>query len=337
MFDRSIAVMNVLDALSEMLRVLQLTGGLRYDLTLDSPWGFEVSEQKNKAPFYVVTQGECLIDLVGAGPDSRRRYGARLQTGDLAMLPLGTPHVLRDTANSPVVPLSSLAQRIDTSQARPTIRHGGDAAAANILVGEFRFNSPLAGAVIYGMDSIIYARSIGDETPPTFEPILRALCHEQRSNLPGLRAATDELLKLLFIHVIRREMARRRREPGSCKGTALALMFDPGLRGVAEMLHRFPDRLWTVAALAEEAHMSRTSFAVKFTETTGVSPFAYLTQVRMMNAIELLSTTNATLEEIAEQVGYGSEAAFATAFKREIGVAPGAYRHSRASAEDGAQ
>jgi AraC-like DNA-binding protein len=91
-----------------------------------------------------------------------------------------------------------------------------------------------------------------------------------------------------------------------------------------------------VAALAEEAHMSRTSFVVKFTETTGVSPFAYLTQVRMMNAIELLSTTTATLEEIAEQVGYGSEAAFATAFKREIGVAPGAYRHSSASAEDGA-
>ena len=184
-----------------------------------------------------------------------------------------------------------------------------------------------------GMDPIIYTRSITDETPPTFEPILRALCREQRFNLPGSRAATEELVKLLFIHVLRSEMARRRREPGSCMGTSLALTFDPSLRGVAELLHRFPEKPWTVAALAEEAYMSRTSFAVKFTETTGMAPFAYLTHVRMLNAIELLSTTTCTLEEIAQRVGYGSEAAFSAAFKREIGVAPGAYRRSRVSVE----
>jgi AraC-like DNA-binding protein len=72
---------------------------------------------------------------------------------------------------------------------------------------------------------------------------------------------------------------------------------------------------------------------VKFTETTGMAPFAYLTHVRMLNAIELLSTTTCTLEEIAERVGYGSEAAFSAAFKREVGVAPGAYRRSRVSVE----
>ena len=91
----------------------------------------------------------------------------------------------------------------------------------------------------------------------------------QRSGLPGWGAATDELVKLLFIHVLRREMARRRRESRSCQGNPLALMFDPALSGVAELLHRSPERPWTVAALADEAHMSRTSFAVKFTETTG--------------------------------------------------------------------
>jgi len=135
--------------------------------------------------------------------------------------------------------------------------------------------------------------------------------------------------------VLRSEMARRRREPGSCKGTSLALMFDPSLRGVAELLHRFPERPWTVAALAEEAYMSRTSFAVKFAETSGMAPFAYLTHVRMLNAIELLSTTTCTLEEIARRVGYGSEAAFSAAFKREIGVAPGAYRRGRVPVDAG--
>ena len=82
--------------------------------------------------------------------------------------------------------------------------------------------------------------------------------------------------------------------------------------------------------------MSRTSFAVKFAETAGMSPFAYLTHLRMLNAIELLSTTTNTLEEIAQRVGYGSEAAFSAAFKREIGEAPGSYRRGRASPGAGA-
>jgi AraC-like DNA-binding protein len=319
-----------------MLRALRLTGGLRYDATLGAPWGFEVPEQKNRAPFYIVMQGACLIELTGPETDSRRQSGRLLAAGDLAMLPMGKPHALKDAAGSQVAPFSSLMAEADTSGSRTTISYGGDGPSTNLLVGEFRFDSPLTSAALMGMDPIIYTRSITDVTPPTFEPILHALCHEQRSNLPGSRAATEELVKLLFIHVLRSEMARRRREPGSCKGTSLALMFDPSLHGAAELLHRFPEKPWTVAALAEEASMSRTSFAVKFTETTGMAPFAYLTHVRMLNAIELLSTTTCTLEEIAQRVGYGSEAAFSTAFKREIGVAPGAYRRSRVSVEAGA-
>ena len=327
---------NGVDVLSEMLRALRLTGGMRYDATLGASWGFEVPGQKYRAPFYIVTQGECLIEPVGPITDSRRGSGGRLAAGDLAMLPMGGPHVVKDTATSQIVPFTSLTAKADTSGSRPTISFGGNGPSTNLLIGEFRFESPLTSAALVGMDPIIFARSITDETPPTFEPILRALCREQQSNLPGSRAATEQLVKLLFIHVLRSEMARRRREPGSYKGTSLALMFDPALRGVAELLHRFPEKPWTVAALAEEAYMSRTSFAVKFAETAGMAPFAYLTYVRMLNAIELLSATTSTLEEIAQRVGYGSEAAFSSAFKREIGVAPGAYRRSRVSAEAGA-
>ena len=324
------------DILSEMLRALRLTGGMRYDATLSAPWGFEVPEQKNRAPFYIVTQGQCLIEPAVQETDREHPSVGRLAAGDLAMLPMGRPHVLKDATGSQVVPFTGLIAGADSSGIRPTISHGGDGPSTILLIGEFRFGSPLTSAAFVGIDPIIITRSINDETPPTFEPILRALCREQRSNLPGSRAATEELVKLLFIHVLRNEMARRRREPGSCKGTSLALMFEPSLRGVAELLHRFPEKPWTVAALAEEAYMSRTSFAVKFTETTGMAPFAYLTHVRMLNAIELLSTTTYTLEEIAERVGYGSEAAFSAAFKREIGVAPGAYRRSRVSVEAGA-
>ena len=325
-----------MDLLSEMLRALRLKGGIRYEATLGAPWGFEVDERKNSAPFYIVMEGHCVIEPVEqkAGPTrqpSERHSGSgRIEAGDLAMVLLGSKHVLKDANESQAVPFDRLAAAAHGSTGRPAIdagRRGGS--STRLLIGEFRFESPLTFAALVGMDQIIYVRSIREESPPTFDPILQALCQEQRSNLPGSRAATEELVKLLFVHVLRREMARRRQHSGTCKGTSLALIFDPSLHPVAELLHRFPERPWTVAALAEGASMSRTSFAVKFTETTGMSPLAYLTHIRMLNAIELLSTTSLTLEEIAQRSGYGSEAAFSTAFKRSMGVAPGAYRRSR--------
>lgn len=245
------------------------------------------------------------------------------------MIPLGTPHALKDSEGSPAVAFSGLEAGSGGTGSRPTITFGGDGPTTGLLTGEFLFESPLAPAALAGMDPIIFARADGGEEDGTLEPVLRLLCREQRSDLPGSRAATDELVKLLFLQTLRAYMARQRRESGACKGNALALLFDPSLRAVGELVHRFPQRPWTVAELAKEAHMSRTSFAVKFAEVAGMSPFAYLTHVRMINAIELLSTTAWTLEKVADQVGYGSEAAFSAAFKREIGVAPGAYRRSR--------
>jgi AraC-like DNA-binding protein len=81
--------------------------------------------------------------------------------------------------------------------------------------------------------------------------------------------------------------------------------------------------------MAAEAGMSRTSFSLRFAQVAGAAPLEYLTNQRMMKAAELLERTDATLEEIAERIGYGSEAAFSTAFKREMGMAPGGYRRKQ--------
>ena len=79
--------------------------------------------------------------------------------------------------------------------------------------------------------------------------------------------------------------------------------------------------------------MSRTSFSLHFAELTGLAPLAYLTRWRMIKAAQLLRRGNATLAEIAAQVGYGSEAAFSIAVKRAMGIAPGRYRMKKPDAE----
>jgi transcriptional regulator GlxA family with amidase domain len=111
-------------------------------------------------------------------------------------------------------------------------------------------------------------------------------------------------------------------------------MFAPSMQSVAHALHSEPEQPWSVAKLATLAGLSRTSFAVQFQSLTGIPPMAYLTRIRMMKAIDCLERTNATLEVIASQVGYGSEAAFSIAFKREMGSSPGTYRKNRKRQSD---
>jgi len=321
-----------MDILSDMLGALRLTGGIRYNAVLGAPWGVEIHEQKELVPFYVVVQGAAVLELNAA--DSRGQGSLALSTGDLVMLPQGREHTLKDSPGSVAVPLSSLDIQRDEAGERIVLRHGGNDRTTNLIAGEFRFNTPIASSFLADMDPVVCVKASSSENSNDLELNLRLLCREQRSDLPGARAATAELLKLLFLQILRSEMAERRSRQKPCKGNSFALMFDPALRGAVEALHRAPERPWTVAALAAEAAMSRTSFALRFSESARMSPFAYLTRLRMMRAIELLEDTDATLEEIADRVGYGSEAAFSTAFKRELGMAPGAYRRRRADVEN---
>jgi AraC-like DNA-binding protein len=93
-------------------------------------------------------------------------------------------------------------------------------------------------------------------------------------------------------------------------------------------MHNDPARAWTVAALAAEAGLSRAPFARRFTELVGRPPLTYLTWWRMLTASRLLRDSDAPLNVVAAQVGYTSEFAFAHAFKRAYGTAPGRYRRS---------
>jgi len=92
------------------------------------------------------------------------------------------------------------------------------------------------------------------------------------------------------------------------------------------MIHRDPARPWTVASLAGKVAMSRSAFAARFTALVDEPVMQYVTRWRMHVALSALQEEGATVAELAGRLGYRSEAAFARAFKREIGLPPGAVR-----------
>jgi len=165
---------------------------------------------------------------------------------------------------------------------------------------------------------------------PWLEVTLKFLSSECTSEAPGAHIVTERLSDVLFIQILRAFIVQDARDGGNCKQHAgmLRALVDPDTGKALLLMHQQPNHPWTVAELAREVGMSRTGFAVRFKERTGVAPLDYLTRWRMQKASVLLRQEEASLEEIAVRVGYDSGAAFSKAFKREIGIPPGLYRRA---------
>ena len=313
-----------MDVLSDVLRTLHLNSRLEFRAEFTAPWGFHASACAGRAALYIVSWGNCLLEVEGAeGPIA-------LSGGDMVLLPCGDSHILRDspTTPTPTMPREAfLATRLGQERKDP---HASEESGAGTLLtaGWFAFESHLATPFLTALGSLIHLR--GEEASRLWlETILKLFCLEARESQPGAEIATARLMDLLFIQLIRASMAEHRGQGGNCSGNFLRALFDSQLGRALERIHIAPERAWTVAELASEVGMSRTAFAMRFSRVAGIPPLTYATRWRMLKAGELLRNGEATLSEVAARVGYDSEAAFRTAFKREMGIAPGRYRQRK--------
>lgn len=138
-----------------------------------------------------------------------------------------------------------------------------------------------------------------------------------------LRAADAELRRAVHLP---RAVAERGPDTG---GVRVADPDSEDGERTPDIVHRHTAHLWTVQELARRVGMSRTAFARRFTHLVGQPPMAYLTWRRLSTAARILHAGDDSLAAVARQVGYTSEFAFANAFKRAFGVAPGRFRQTR--------
>jgi AraC-like DNA-binding protein len=139
---------------------------------------------------------------------------------------------------------------------------------------------------------------------------------------PGGETVITRLADILVIQAIRSWIAH---DPAARTGWLGALQ-DAQIGRAIALIHRDRARAWTVASLAAEAAMSRSAFAARFTELVGQPAMHYVARWRMHTALTWLKEGDVKLGEVASRLGYQSEAAFSRAFKRVMGVSPGAAR-----------
>jgi AraC-like DNA-binding protein/mannose-6-phosphate isomerase-like protein (cupin superfamily) len=301
------------DPLGEALHFLRMSGIFYTRSEFSAPWGLALPEMEECLMFHVVTAGRCWLEV---GGEQRQ-----LHPGDLALVPHGKGHLLISDPGARPGALFDLP-REQISERYEILRHGGGGAPTHMICGAVKFDHPAARQLIALLPKIICIEAYAAHDADGIQSTLRFMASEAQSLRPGGETVITRLADILVIQTLRAWMTQ---DPAARTGWLGALQDKQVGRAIA-LIHRDPGRAWSVAALAGEVAMSRSAFAARFTELLGEPVMAYVTRWRMHVAVTWLQEERAPVGDLADRLGYDSEAAFSRAFKRIIGVAPGAVR-----------
>lgn len=304
------------DPLGEALHFLHMSGVFYTRSEFTAPWALALPTLADCLMFHVVTSGRCWLEVDGAAP-------RLLQPGDLALVPHGEGHCLLSDPGVPTAKLFDLP-REQISERYEILRYGNGGAETSLICGAVRFDHPAAHQLIRLLPKLIWIEAWRSPQMEWIQSTLRLMATEARELRPGGETVITRLADILVIQIIRSWMAE---DPLAQTGW-LGALHDKQIGRAILLMQRDPARAWTVASLADEVAMSRSAFAARFRELVGEPPMQYLTRWRMNVALTWLKEENPSLGELADRLGYQSEAAFSRAFKRFIGISPGlARRH----------
>jgi AraC-like DNA-binding protein len=264
---------------------------------------------------HIVVSGHCELAFPDGGSQP-------LAAGDLVILPRGDAHMLRSPGSGRGQPMvSGLELAMQTPSNR--LRAGGAGEETVVVCGAFMVGEPEHPA-LRGLPRTIHVSGENGPTAPWLTSFIDVLGAEAFNSGPGTDLVMARLSDALLARALR-HVSDTLDQPGW-----LSALRDPYVAAALEAMHSDLARPWTVADLARLMGLSRAAFAGRFTDHVGEPVIRYLLALRMQRARTLLRDPRATIASVAAQVGYRSDVAFAAAFIRETGSAPGAYRRAAA-------
>ena len=265
----------------------------------------------DKIKFFGVVRGACWLRMPGA------KAPVALEPGDV-FLPWQVSFLLANDLK---------ARPVDARDVFPpgasTFAKLGDGESFLILGGHVRVDAVGRAVLGEALPPLIHVRA-GSRDASVVQWILEQLAGERSMPRPGASIASAQLAQLMFVHLLRAQLDTA----GPMRTGWLRAASDKRLAPALRLMHAEPARSWQLTELAKAAAMSRTTFAEHFRAVAGVAPLAYLTQWRMRLAQRALRESEPPVSVLAHELGYASESAFSTAFKREVGIAPKHYRSS---------
>jgi AraC-like DNA-binding protein len=317
------------DALSDVLRVSHLTGGVFLHANFFAPWciaaripvehcGPYLGPASHLIVYHYVIEGELKLRMGDAGDETYV-----LGPGEAIMLPRNEFHLMGSDLNLPPVLGRDIVQP-PKDGGLYTINHGGNGALTRMVCGYLGCDSAEGNPVLSTLPSAFTLKGEDAGAGEWVRSTFHFAAEEVAAGRPGSEITLAKLSELLFVEAVRRYTEGL---PEDQTGW-LAGLRDPYVARALALFHSDVARSWTVEELGREIGLARSALTDRFTRLIGLAPMHYLANWRMQVAAQKLRNTSASLAQIAHTVGYDSEAAFSRAFKKAFGTAPATWRRS---------
>ncbi|TDC91059.1 AraC family transcriptional regulator [Actinomadura sp. 7K507] len=303
-----------MDLLSDVVAVMRSGRPRSARVAWHAPWGQHFPAVPGSAGFQVILQGPCWLVPPSGDP-------VALGVGDVVFFPHGHGYALADNPSTPLA--GPVCDPLEDAELFVSDFAGQDGPVTVTLCGGYQLDPRHTHPLLRDLPELIHLPArLGHH--PELRAAVDLLGNEIGDPRLGADTVVLALLDMLLLYILR---AWFENPPAPAKATGWATaLADPALSAALHAMHRDPARPWTVQSLAAEAGLSRATFAHRFTTLAGRPPLTYLTWWRLTLAAGLLRQSDALLGQVATRIGYTSEFAFANAFKRQYGIAPGKYR-----------
>lgn len=294
-----------MDPLSDVLSLLKPRSTISAGLDAGGDWAIRFGAPDG-IKFNAVMQGACWVSVEG-DPAVHR-----VEQGDCFLLTQRRAFSIATDMSLPRIDAGPIYENAVNGIA--TCNGGGD---YFLVGGRFSFAGDHAAVLFGTLPPLVHIRHATDEAS-VLRWALDQLAQELRGGQPGGALVSEHLAHIMLVQVLRLYLNTN----GGTGASWFHALADRQMSRVMGAIHADPARKWTLAELASHAGMSRSSFAERFRQVVGEPPMSYLTRWRMLVAGDRLRNTGENIATIAHELGYGSEAAFSTAFKRAMSCSP---------------
>jgi AraC-like DNA-binding protein len=314
-----------MDVLADILKVVKLDAALFFNAEFSAPWCFSVRPSREIAHhlspgsghlivYHLVTEGRAYAEL----PEGPR---VDLSAGDIVILPHGDAHLMGNGRyQKPLDSVNTFGKQMKGEL--KVARYGGGGEMTRFICGYMACSPRLSEVFLAGLPQVFKVNVMRTPSGEWIEESIRFSVNQESAPDEGSASVRTKLSEVLFVETLRGYINSL---PTDQTGW-LAGARDPVVGQALSLLHKEPEHDWTILNLARRVGLSRTRLAERFRHFLGESPIAYLTHWRLKLAAEMLQTSDHSVAQVAATVGYGSEASFNRAFKREFACPPAQFR-----------
>ncbi len=306
-----------MNLLEDAFNSLSLKGVCYHKTSLYTPWQIKIEKQKQSARCYFLKSGRCYIKF-----DSGRTVC--LYKGDLIIMPKDIDHLLCDQIDSNANAADEYWESSDDkSQNVFAIEAGVKKNLTELICGNYLYFKGSDHPILRAFPEYLHisAAQINDEY--WLNDMLLLLIRRTFTDQKKAKGVVHRLSESVFLEVLRITVSENKQLKANLRAFG-----DKRICKALNLIHGETSNSWSVQSLAKRIGMSRSRFAERFAELIGMSPMAYLVEMRLQKALFLLDNSDLNIQQIASKTGFLSLNSFSRAFTNRIGDSPSKYRRS---------